>query len=126
MKKHIDPIGRGRRGRFLTLCTLAVGMLALMVGVVMALETGAPQMDLDGGSRGVVPFPHQAHQQTLTDCQICHSVFAQKTGAIAAAVAAGELKRKEVMNKQCINCHRERKRAGQPSGPTSCTQCHKR
>lgn len=126
MKKHIDRIDTARRCRFILLTSLPLIVLALTACIALALETGAPQMDLEGGSRGRVPFPHQAHQQTLTDCQVCHAVFAQKTGAIKAAVDAGELKKKEVMNKQCIKCHRERKRAGQPSGPTSCTQCHKR
>jgi len=126
MKKHINCIGRARQRRFISLYSLAMIVLALTAGVALALENGAPQMSLDGGSRGVVLFPHQAHQQTLTDCLVCHDVFAQKTGAIKAAVDAGQLKKKEVMNKQCIKCHRERKRAGQSSGPTSCAQCHQR
>jgi hypothetical protein len=33
---------------------------------------------------------------------------------------------KQVMNKLCVQCHKERKKAGDTSGPTTCTQCHRK
>ena len=87
---------------------------------------GAAEMLLAGGQRGDVPFPHLRHQEMLVDCNICHAVFPQKTGAIAALKAAGKLAPKQVMNKQCTKCHREKKRAGEKSGPTTCTACHQK
>lgn len=103
----------------------AVFMLAtIMVGADE--NRGASEMELNGGTRGKVPFPHLRHQQALGDCQICHDVFPQAAGAIDAYKTDGKLSAKQVMNKQCIKCHRERKKNDQASGPTVCSQCHVR
>ncbi len=108
---------------------IGLSAIALIAGaaaaVSMAVENqGAEKLELFGGKRGKVPFPHHQHQKNLGDCQICHSVFPQETGAIEKLKAEGSLKKKYVMNKLCTKCHREKKRAGQPSGPTTCTKCH--
>jgi hypothetical protein len=106
----------------LTAIALIAGAAAVMS---MAEENqGAENMELYGGKRGEVPFPHRQHQENLGDCQICHSVFPQETGSIEKLKAEGKLKKKYVMNKLCTKCHREKKRAGQQSGPTTCTKCH--
>lgn len=95
--------------------------------VGLAVENkGAESIDISGGRQGKVPFPHHQHQNRLKDCQTCHSVFAQSKGAIEQMKAQGKLKAKAVMNKQCIKCHRAEKKAGNPSGPLTCTTCHKR
>jgi hypothetical protein len=85
---------------------------------------GAANIAIDGGQRGNVPFPHRQHQDQLGDCQICHSVFPQKAGSISELKAEGKLKKKFVMNKLCTKCHKEKKKVGQKSGPTTCTKCH--
>ena len=85
---------------------------------------GAAKLELDGGKRGKVPFPHHQHQDKLGDCKICHSVFPQKSGSITELKAEGKLKKKYVMNKLCTKCHKEKKKAGQKSGPTTCKNCH--
>jgi hypothetical protein len=85
---------------------------------------GAASMNLEGGKRGNVPFPHHQHQENLGDCNICHSVFPQKAGSIADLQAEGKIKKKYVMNKLCTKCHKERKKAGEKSGPTTCKKCH--
>lgn len=96
-------------------------------GAMQTADHGAAQLEINGGSRGVVPFPHQRHQDTLGDCSICHDVFPQKVGGIDELKAQGTLNKKEIMNKHCIKCHRDRKRAGESYGPTgSCNGCHKR
>lgn len=93
--------------------------------VSVAVENqGAETLELYGGKRGKVPFPHRQHQKDLGDCQICHSVFPQETGAIEKLKAEDKLKAKYVMNKLCTKCHREKKRAGLKTGPTSCAKCH--
>jgi hypothetical protein len=95
------------------------------IGVSLATENqGAENITLDGGSRGNVSFPHRQHQKNLVDCQICHSLFPQEAGAIEKLKAQGALENKYVMNKHCTKCHREKKKAGQPSGPTTCAKCH--
>jgi hypothetical protein len=103
---------------------------ALIVGVALALSSnaienrGAADIVIEGGNRGDVPFPHLQHQDKLVDCNVCHAVFPQQRGAIETLKAEGQLKPRQVMNKQCTNCHREKKRAGEKSGPTTCKSCH--
>lgn len=93
---------------------------------IAATNQGSKQIDLHGGTRGKVPFPHQRHQTAIGDCKVCHHIFPQTPGAIEALQSQGQLKPKQVMNKMCINCHRAEKKAGKPSGPTTCNQCHVR
>ena len=87
---------------------------------------GAETITLKGGSLGDVTFPHKLHQEKLNnDCDACHKLFAQEAGSIEKAIAAGTLKKKEAM-KQCEACHKEKKSAGEATGPTSCKGCHKK
>ena len=85
---------------------------------------GAESIEIDGGTRGKVPFPHRQHQERIVDCKTCHSVFPQKSGSIEELKAQGKLKKKHVMNKLCTKCHKAKKKAGQKSGPTKCSKCH--
>ena len=112
---------------------LVVSLLvaALITGFSIALtladqNKGAANIEINAGKRGDVQFPHRQHQDRLVDCKICHSVFPQKPGSIAELKAEGKLKKKYVMNKLCTKCHKEKKRAGQKSGPTTCTKCHQK
>ncbi len=111
------------------------GIVVLMIVFLMSLAAalavaeqnkGAEQMELEGGTRGPVPFPHRQHQDNLEDCNACHALFPQEAGAIGKLHAEGTLKRQQVMKEQCIACHRENKREGKDSGPTLCSQCHQR
>ena len=112
------------------LCPLLLAALLVFAAVSIALSSapaqnkGAAEIKLPGGKRGPVPFPHHRHQDTLKDCQICHSLFPQKAGIIEELKAAGTLKKKQVMNKQCTKCHKEKKKAGIKTGPTTCAKCH--
>jgi hypothetical protein len=102
-----------------------IGGVLLATGLSLAVENkGAADMVLTGGERGNVPFPHLRHQNKLEDCQICHDVFPQEKGAIDRLKQQGKLKPKAVMNKQCTKCHKEKRRAGEKSGPVTCKQCH--
>ena len=103
----------------------AVTLLSVMA-VAVAANSGPGQIDIYGGSSGKVPFPHAQHQERIADCNVCHSVFPQQTDAIKTLKAEGKLKPKKVMNVQCIKCHKEEKRAGNPSGPLTCTSCHEK
>lgn len=105
-----------------------VVLIVMLSGVfsVMALENkGASEIMLNkDGSRGVVAFPHYLHQNTLKDCQICHTLFPREQGGIERLKKAGELVKKQVMNKHCIKCHKATRKAGNKSGPTKCSKCH--
>ena len=102
-----------------------LGVVILIAGLALAVENkGAAEMQLPGGERGDVPFPHHLHQSKLVDCKICHDVFPQEKGSIERLKKEGKLKPKYVMNKQCTKCHRAKKREGSKSGPVTCKQCH--
>ncbi|MBW1889545.1 MAG: cytochrome c3 family protein [Deltaproteobacteria bacterium] len=104
------------------LIIIAVSVAA--VAVVGAGNQGAENIKIYGGSKGNILFPHHAHQDQLQDCNTCHSVFPQEADSIKKLKDSDQLKKKQVMNKQCIKCHRDEKKAGNPSGPTTCSKCH--
>ena len=109
------------------ICAVALLSISVMIGATVAdVDKGAEQMSLDGGSRGNVPFPHRTHQNVLLDCNLCHALFPQQAGSIERLKADGKLSGKQVMNKQCIKCHKAEKRAGNKTGPTTCGACHVR
>jgi cytochrome c-type protein NrfB len=107
---------------------LAVSVALIVMSVAwtaFAVQNDGPeQIALKGGNRGVVPFPHHRHQNALRDCNICHSLFPMKQGAIERLKAEGKLVKQQVMKKHCIKCHKTLKRQGSPSGPTTCAKCH--
>jgi cytochrome c-type protein NrfB len=107
---------------------LLAGIMILIAGSSSAgtvENPGAPEMMLEGGSRGKVPFPHLRHQSALKDCSVCHAAFPQEKGGIDTLKAQGVLARKEIMNKQCIKCHKAQKGSAQPGGPITCSECHR-
>lgn len=111
------------------LLLILISMAALIARSTIAVSLptenqGAENIELDGGKRGKVFFPHRQHQKNLVDCQICHSIFPQEAGAIQRLKAQGTLKKKYVMNKLCTKCHKAKKKTGQRSGPTKCKKCH--
>lgn len=99
-------------------------MLGILTIAAMAATQGPENIVIYGGQTGKVAFPHAQHQARIGDCNVCHAVFPQKAEAIKKMKEQGTLKPKKVMNLQCIKCHREAKKAGQPHGPLTCTSCH--
>lgn len=75
---------------------------------------GKEMISIYGGKSGEVAFQHHLHQELVGDCQVCHKDFKQEEGALKAAKEAGSLKRKQVMNKTCIACHRAKKKPEKP------------
>lgn len=104
---------------------VGIAVLSLVFVSSAFAGMGAATMDLDGGHFGKVPFPHQLHQKTLHKCDVCHKLFPKEEGAIKKGIAAGTLKKKEVMN-NCKECHKQYKAEGKAAGPTSCKGCHKK
>ncbi|MEW5909574.1 MAG: cytochrome c3 family protein [Thermodesulfobacteriota bacterium] len=91
-----------------------------------AENKGPREISLEGGTGGPVPFPHHRHQDAVGSCTICHDLFPQQVGGIQELKNRQKLASKDVMNKSCIKCHREKKTAGEKSGPLTCTTCHKK
>lgn len=100
-----------------------LGVFSVTIGLA-AENKGAEKIQIDGGSRGAVPFMHRTHQDRLKDCNICHSMFPQEPQSVARLKESGQLKPKDVMNKLCVKCHKAEKSAGNNAGPTTCSQCH--
>ena len=104
---------------------IIIGLVFLTCAIAAAVQNqGAKDIKLDGGNRGMVHFPHHLHQNAIGDCNACHSVFPKTVGIIKDLKIQGKLKKKQVMNKSCIKCHRAKKKAGVNAGPITCSQCH--
>ena len=108
---------------------VGIGILAFVTASVAlsaapAENKGAAEIKLAGGETGTVTFPHHRHQEKLNDCDICHSFYPQKAGVIEELKAQGKFKKKQVMNKLCLKCHKQKKQEGIMAGPTTCTKCH--
>jgi uncharacterized membrane protein len=88
------------------------------------INQGAPSIELKGGEKGNIEFPHHRHQTVLNDCAACHETFPQQPGIIQKMKDDGQLEKKQVMNRLCVKCHKERKQDGQSYGPLTCRQCH--
>ena len=108
------------------LLVLATMALMIVVAAIAADNKGAETLSIHGGSRGDVPFPHHAHQNRIEDCNTCHTAFPQEAEAIEKLKASKQLEPKQVMNKQCIKCHKDLKKDGNPTGPTTCSKCHQK
>ena len=105
---------------------VAILIIIIFTGALaVAVENqGAKDIKLDGGKKGGIDFPHHLHQNAIGDCNACHNVFPQTAGIIKDLKIQKKLKKKQVMNKTCIKCHKEKKKAGEKTGPTKCSQCH--
>ena len=98
--------------------------ILVIPALVIAQNAGKSDHSLYGGKKGRVEFPHHQHQAQLGDCDICHANFPQESGSLDALKSRGQLKKKQVMNKTCMACHRSLKKAGKATGPTRCNGCH--
>ena len=110
--------------RLLTLVICGLAVFVIGFGNAAAQEKGDAEMILSGGERGDVPFNHKQHQDNLKDCNTCHSLFPQKFNGISEMIEQGNLTPKKVMNTLCTGCHREKKKAGEATGPVTCSKCH--
>ncbi|MCD4677288.1 MAG: cytochrome c family protein [Desulfobacula sp.] len=99
-------------------------LLLLSTALVFAQNQGKEEMTLYGGKMGDITFPHHMHQGVINDCMVCHADFSKESGALLASKKAGMLKNKQVMNKTCLKCHRDSKKAGETYGPVKCSGCH--
>ena len=101
-------------------------ILSVFISTIgLAVENkGAEKIQIDGGSKGKISFKHRKHQDRLGDCNVCHTMFPQEPQSLTRLKKNGQLKRKYIMNKLCIKCHKAEKKAGNKAGPTKCSKCH--
>ncbi len=110
--------------KFRTIIVMAALIIFSVVVAVATQSSGHEEVKLDGGNRGMIDFPHHLHQSAIDDCNTCHAVFPKVQGSIKTLKTQGKLKKKQVMNKTCLKCHRAMKKAGEDTGPTKCSACH--
>ncbi len=107
-------------------CTFIIAVLFSIVitGDVYPKENrGAAEIILESGSRGNIAFPHSRHQDVISDCKTCHTLFPQKSGSIQALIAQGSLEKKQAMT-VCQSCHKDMASREEKTGPTRCSKCH--
>ena len=73
----------------LSVFIFAAGLFFIPASTLTAQDAGRPELTLDGGRKGPVPFKHQLHQRVAGDCSVCHKDFDKKPGALDKAKAAG-------------------------------------
>ncbi len=122
MKVHLNRLAPVA----ITVLALCLALAVVPAQTATSDQKGPETLVIDGGRKGNITLPHREHQQNLKDCKICHSIFPKKAGSINAMKDDGALKKKQVMNKLCLNCHRALKKAGRDAGPISCSGCHKK
>ena len=103
--------------------TVVLGVFIAASGLAVE-NKGAENIQIESGSKGTVPFPHRSHQERLGDCNICHTLFPQEPGSLTRLKKSGQLRSKRVMNSLCVNCHKAEQKAGNKTGPTTCSKCH--
>lgn len=104
----------------------AAGVVFLTcLSVISAQDMGSEIIVFEKGRMPQVTFFHHLHQEKLdNDCTSCHDLFPMQKGIIKEMISRDQLKSQQVMNEQCVECHRDRKKAGLATGPIKCTACH--
>jgi DNA-directed RNA polymerase subunit M/transcription elongation factor TFIIS len=115
---------KGKEVMMNRIALFCVVFFLILLTTGLAQNYGKKEILIDGGKKGNILFPHQAHQSRIKDCKVCHASFPQKQGALKESMGTGVLKKKQVMNTICLKCHREDKNAGKTHGPVKCSGCH--
>lgn len=135
--------------RIFGLAAAAAMLLLIAIGAVTAapeVPPGVITLQVPEGvkaTRPKVEFRHEAHAKV--DCALCHHKWDGASDVIQSCSADGchndyQDKRgpngyytafhspaKGLDHASCMSCHRERLKAGEPAGPTSCAKgnsCH--
>ena len=85
-------------------------LVLTLVSAGIVLAEGPENIALPA-KMGTVTFPHKQHQERLKDCKICHEKGSGKIEGFG----------KDFAHKTCKGCH-----ADKGTGPTKCTECHKK
>ena len=72
-------------------------------------------------------FSHKKHADTLKDCKKCHHTWKEGEKVkkcVECHTKDSKVNAYKAFHTTCRNCHRDLKKAGKETGPTSCTKCH--
>ncbi len=103
---------------------ISAAMLWFAGTSIAEINKGAKEIVIPSGNEAAVKFPHLQHQEALKDCMLCHDLYPRQAGSIQDLQQKGTLAKKQVMNKQCVKCHKAKKEAGEKAGPIVCKECH--
>ena len=114
---------------------LVVMVVFLAVGVAAFGAPACPVGDLkvtkaDGATKKPpVNYNHTKHSAVAPDCKSCHHTWKdgtpKKCSECHKAKKDGKaLGSKKALHKACKDCHKDMKKAGKKTGPTSCKGCH--
>ncbi len=107
------------------------------------VQAACPKMEgLKKDKKKVLNFTHKAHIEMLTEkgekfvCASCHKSAAAEKDIIGVdkcerlkkelEMDGGPAKLKKHFHNICLKCHKDLKKAGKKTGPTSCKGCHNR
>ncbi len=120
---------------YLTVMAAAILILFPLIGQTRVKDAGpanGPDVimidlpeDIAGNEMPAVGFLHAYHTRALeNDCSLCH--LQQADDRMFKFKKAGQAPSMEIYHDNCIACHGEKKKAGQPSGPLAaeCRSCH--
>lgn len=121
---------------------MLIGALFLWVVALAAINLGpsAPAPDAAGMPEGrpAAYFPHDAHMMLLA-CTDCHHEYNEAGENVVDEMALdgsdamrcatchtrfADVNAREAFHRQCMVCHRATEKAGNPSGPRTCGNCH--
>ena len=117
---------------------LVVMVAFLAVGAVAFATPAGPAGDLKITKAGsdckkpAVIYNHDKHNAATPDCKTCHHTWdgkdaPKKCSECHKAKKDGKaLSSKNALHKSCKDCHKDLKKAGKKTGPTSCKACHKK
>jgi hypothetical protein len=121
-------------------CAVLVGALALPAAAATEAPADMTLTMPEGGkaTKAPVDFSHKAHG--AIDCTACHHTWDGKSEVKSCAAAGCHdnldpkdkksdksfymAYHKPTSTQSCVGCHRAQKKAGNKTGPISCTQCH--
>ena len=115
---------------------LVVVVAFFAVGAVAFAAPAGPKGDLTvtqmmkSDKKAPVKFSHEKHAAGVPDCKTCHHAWdgkdaPKKCSECHTGRKSGDKPNsKNAMHNSCKKCHKERKAAGKPAGPTSCKKCH--
>ncbi len=115
---------------------LVVMVVFLAVGVAAFGSPACPAGDLkvtkaEGtAKKAPVNYNHAKHSAVAPDCKSCHHTWKgdgapEKCSECHTAKKDGKkLAIKAALHKTCKDCHKDMKKAGKKTGPTSCKGCH--
>lgn len=118
----------------MVIATVIFFVVTLAINCFSGLKSAPKEIIEYDPPYGKVILTHKKHAEAYKiDCLKCHHDWkpAQTSGKLCkdchkTKTEGKAISTKEAFHKNCKGCHDELKKAAKPTGPTGCTQCHKK